>query len=295
MESRKLQEVGNRSYSVSLPKKWIVDNKLGKHDSVFIETTDNNELVLRSTPKTEKSSKQIKIKADDPTLLSEFLVFCYMKNIDTIRFYDDELSYDALKAIRKALNYLEGYDVVAETSSSIDIAFLFKDIDITIPKIIHRMFYLIKLHVDALANSDTQSLLEAEIATDRLHFLSIRIIFACLQDYNLRIENGIHHMEDLFFYKNITKRLENVSDQLLTLGRANAKDVEQLRKMVIFIDKVLIHKEDIKTLKELYLKMHYSSKDATTDRIFHKLCDLCKDLLEARISLDLNEKTNLGL
>jgi hypothetical protein len=218
-----------------------------------------------------------------------------MKNIDKIRFYDDIISYECIVAIRNALNYLEGYDIVSQTESTIDIEFLFKDVDITLPKIIHRMYYLVKLQIDALKNKDEAALLDAEITSDRLCFLSTRIIFACMQDYTLRIENGIKHIEDLFFLKNISKRLENLSDQLVKLKDAAPKDIDKLNIIISFIDKVLINKEDLVSLKETYNKLNLSSKDPKTSSVFHKILDLAKDLLEARISLDLNEKTQLGL
>lgn len=295
MDIRKIQTIGNGSYGVSLPKKWVIGNKLENHDSIFMQTTDNNELVLRATSKNEKSLKQIKIKADNPSILSEFIVFCYMKNIDKIRFYDDIISYECIVAIRNALNYLEGYEITSQTDSTIDIEFLFKDVDISIPKIIHRMYYLIKLQVSSLKNNDEAGLLDAELTSDRLCFLSTRILFACLQDYNLRIENEIKHLEDLFFIKNISKRLENISDQLVKLKDASPKDIAKLDLLVSFIDKTIITKEELSGLKTTHNNLNITSKDSKTSSVFHKLLDLCKDLLEARISLDLNEKTHLGL
>ena len=81
MESRKIQIVGNRSYSVSLPKKWVGSNNLKDHDIVFIDITDNNDVLIRKTDIKNKLNKNISVNLENFSDISEFLVFCYPHQI----------------------------------------------------------------------------------------------------------------------------------------------------------------------------------------------------------------------
>ena len=60
METRKLQLVGARSYSVSLPKDWVVNQGLDKQSTVYIQQTPNHALLIKAQD-TKESLHQLTI------------------------------------------------------------------------------------------------------------------------------------------------------------------------------------------------------------------------------------------
>ena len=57
IESRKLIPFGKFSYVVSLPKKWVIKNKLSKGSDIFLkEETDG----IMLTPKSHTTKKELK-------------------------------------------------------------------------------------------------------------------------------------------------------------------------------------------------------------------------------------------
>jgi phosphate uptake regulator len=290
MESRKLQVVGGRSYSVSLPKNWIIDNRLANHDTVFIRTTAQNELVISKAEGKAAESNKIDLVVENPDTLPEFLVFCYIKNISSILLRIKENPAKVASLVRQALRYLEGFEITNEDEKMIEVSFVFNEVQITIPRIIQRIFYLIKLHVEALKQKDAEALNDAEQSVDRLYHLSTRLLFSCMHDPGARTENEISDDEEIFYTNLVLKRLENVSDQLLKLKdqKLKPKDIEFLEQMLPLLSRLLGTKEKAATIKQSLAKLLPESKDPRTEAVLHKLHDLTKDVYEAKISMEFN-------
>jgi len=82
---------------------------------------------------------------------------------------------------------------------SIEISFLFNDINVNLNHIMHRMIYLLKFMTTSLINKDTQNIKDTEKSIDKLYHLSKRILFACMNSQKLRKENSIQSREDYSF------------------------------------------------------------------------------------------------
>ena len=168
MESRKIQLVGHRSYAISLPKEWIITNKLKNKDSLFIEQTDNNELIIKKNDSSSLEKKEIDISLEEITNINEFIVFCYVRNIDKIKIITKKTDYEKIVTIRNILKYLEGYDITHEDEKAIEISFLFNDININLNHIIRRMIYLLKFTITSLINQNKKNMEDTEITIDKL-------------------------------------------------------------------------------------------------------------------------------
>jgi phosphate uptake regulator len=292
MEARRIQVVGNRSFSVSLPKQWVVDNKLSQKKTVFITKTENDDLLIKKTDIGTKEPKYIHVKLEEISDISEFLVFCYVKNIEQIKIRYDRMYTEKVAMIRTVLKYLDGYDITAEDDSSITISFLFNDINITIQKILVRMIYLIKLELSACVNSDKVGIEEFEMNIDRLYNLSKRIIFACIRNVKLRKENKIMHDEDLFFYKDIFKRLEQIGDSVYYLSslKFSQSDIELVSEMINILEQVIINKKKPHEYMTRIGSMKIESKDHDVRFAISKMNDRCKDLFDNVISIEFNSR-----
>jgi phosphate uptake regulator len=290
MESRKIQLVGNRSYSISLPKQWVISNNLKQKDSVFIEIDSNNELVIRGIKLTKDEKSRITVNLEEIDDIKEFLMFCYIKNIDNIRLLTKNQDYEKIKSIKNILNYLEGYDIVSEDENKIEISFLFNDININIQKILARMTYLLKLLLTSLQNKDKAILEETETSIDRLYHLSKRILFSCIHNQKLRTENKINNSEDIFFYKDIFKRLENIGDQLVKLKNNNISNNETkiVTEFIDFLYQLLIRKQNPHELKKYFVKIKIRSPNSFIKNILTRIDELCTDVLENAMSIEFN-------
>ena len=109
MEVRKIQSVGKGSYSISLPKEWIVHNHLKEKDFVSIESLDNRLIIDTGGTKSGKNSS-VSVDYQKIKKLKEFIRMCYIKGIDNIKISfsnkkDKELSKIRDILERKTLNF----------------------------------------------------------------------------------------------------------------------------------------------------------------------------------------------
>jgi hypothetical protein len=241
--------------------------------------------------KEEEKRKEITIEINEINLVKNHLVFSYMKNIQKIVFHAKPLTYEAKKAVREAMKYLEGYEITNETDTTIEVSFLFSDVNITVPKILQRMLHLLKLEVDALKEGDEATMDDAEAALDRLYYLSIRILFSCLRDYSARERNGIKHDEDLFFINNIAKRMEAASDQIWRLrsSKLSKMELSYVETLVSIMAKTISGGGKSSEIKKELKSVLTRSKNPQTNAVFQKLYDFCKDVIEARINIEFND------
>jgi phosphate uptake regulator len=290
MESRKIQSVGYRSYAISLPKDWIINNNLSNKDSLFIEQTDNNDLIIKKTDVASKDKKDIVISLEEINNINEFIVFCYVRNIDKIKIISKKMDYEKIVAIRKILGYLEGYDITHEDEKSIEISFLFNDININLPHIMRRMIYLLKFMTLSLVNHDIQNVEDTETAIDKLYHLSKRILFSCMNSQKLRKENNIKIREDLFFWKDIVKKIESIGDNIHSMKemKVSQKDVDSINNIISICEMMF----DSKKIDEAKNRLMHVKIITTNKEIFykiHRIQELCRDAMENFMSIKFND------
>jgi phosphate uptake regulator len=288
MEARKLQLVGNTSYSVSLPKAWIEKNKLDKQHHVYISETGNNELVVRLQQNKEEQTRSITISLDSVENVAQFVVFCYAKNINTIRLTSKAVNYEQAKEVRAVIRYLEGYEITSDTEKEIEISFVFNDVNITVKKLMQRILYLLKTQVTALEKKELQTLEETEYAIDRLYHLSKRVLFACLHNHAMREANDIVNEEDLFYLKDIMNRLEGFGDKLYDLKDAEytAHDLETCTRLIHAAEELALRRKK-EAVQHLKLSM---SADPDTRLILGQLHHLCMEIFEKVVSIEFDRK-----
>ncbi|HYD04028.1 MAG TPA: AbrB/MazE/SpoVT family DNA-binding domain-containing protein [Alphaproteobacteria bacterium] len=294
MESRKVQVVGNNSYAVSLPKKWILSNHIKNHDIIFMNITDNNELILTKSINSQSNAKKVLIHVDDKNIdtLTEFIMFCYVKSIDHIKVTSKTIDHNILHSIQSAIKYLEGYSITHEDETSVEISFLFNDIQTNIKTIQLRMYYLIKLHVSSLENKQYKILEETEHAVDRMFYLSRRVLLSCMSDYSKKTENGIKNEEDILYLQIISKRMESISDNILRMRTMDPSksDIATLSKIIVFLGKLMSQKEEATRIKSEFEKITISSKNHQAFARLNRIHDLCRDAFDAKINMEFNEK-----
>ena len=290
MESRRIQKVGERSYSISLPKDWVVLNKLKEKDTVFVETTSNNELLIKKNDLSEIKEKTFSFNIDEIDNVEEFIIFCYIKNIDSMKLFSRKKDIDKISELRLAMRDLEGFDITNEDENTIEVSFLFKDVNITITKMIKRMNYLIKIMYQSVLGDERSSVEEIEKTIDRLYKLAKRILFASLNNSKLRKENGIKHQEDFLFYLTIIRRLENFADCVYQLSgqKLSSNEKKTVKDFVELLSIIIESGSKAKIDTSGFEKLKNSSSNLGF--IFRRMYHICIDILENKMSIEFNNK-----
>lgn len=281
MIERKIQLVGKRSYSISLPKNWVVTNKLECHDTIFLEQNNDNSITIftKKTPIVQNTRFAI---SEIPNI-NHFLAFCYQKNLQQITLYG-EITEQKRKSVKKMLHNLDGYEIITEDDKEITIAFLFKDVMITVKKIIMRKIYLLKLMVASLANKDEKNILENENAIDRLYYLGQRTLFECTYNDEARKKNGIKKTEDIFFNLHILKKLEQTGDVIESIKKP--VETEKINICLSFLEKIFIKEKEPSSIEKEFKRKKLTSKDILVDRVI----TLTNDIILNAISIEYDNK-----
>lgn len=286
METRKIQLVGNRSYSISLPKKWIKLNNLKEQDSLYLETLENN-IVVKPIKTQIDENKTYSFNLDEIDNIKEFIVFVYIKNINSIKLKSSKknIEYSKIASIKKVLTYLEGFDIIDQSEKEIEIIFMFKEINLNLQKIFLRILYLISLEFEAIKNNDLKMVEETEKRVDKLYHLGRRILFKSLNSEKTFLENNIGTNENILYYQMVLKKLENISDSIFIF-----KDIKLNEELIKGIE---LHLEVLNSLFKSKNKVSRNKrklKEIETYNVLElkKIKHLIIDVFENLISIEYN-------
>jgi len=294
MHSRKIQLVGNRSYSVSLPKKWVESNKLKEQDVVNIVVTKDDNLLVSPNFVRSKDSREVKIIISDVDYIKELVYLCYIKNMGRVKLVADNISYADRRMIRKIIFHLEGYEILNENKKEIELSLVSIPMDKNVGKIVKRMLYLLEDSIEALIDGDFDLIEQNEHELDKFYHLSKKLLIQMMQNFELRIENEIVGFEDLFFLLSIVKKIENLGDLIyeLKINKAKKDDLKSLKKYIDFLIDVFIYGRDTKDFYD-YLNKREDKYELKTFSYLSKAHYLCQDILDNKIAINLN-KTFFG-
>ncbi len=295
METRKIQIVGKKTYSISLPKKWIDENKLKPQDPLFITTNSNNELILipgKIDNKKEFTDIDFKYDINSIANLEQFLVYSYVKNINKIELTSKNIEYEKIVEIKKALKYLDGYEITNQDEKTIEISFIFKDINVNISKILIRMSYILCLMFESLKNKDFAMTENMENDIDNLYHLGKRILVKCLTDKEMTQTNNINNIEDTFFLNDIIKKLEQIADYLYIFcnKKLSTNDFNIIESILKIINSIIKRTSTVFEKSEEFKKIEISNDTSGNTYYLHKIRSFANDIIENIFSIEYNKK-----
>jgi len=227
MEIRKVQVTGGSSYVITLPKEWVLEQKIRKNDPLGLIAQPDGTLLLTSNTSEEGSqrTKELDIdEIDDPTYLYRLLLGIYIAGYSNIIIRSKERIAPFIRdSIIKFTQVAIGPEIMEEDIGIITIKDMLNPAQMPFEKTIQRMYILVRtMHEDAmtsLQNSD-QALAE-EVMTrdndvDRLHLLVARQSNMILRDSMLSKKMGVTP-EDAIHYFIISRILERVGDHAAKL------------------------------------------------------------------------------
>lgn len=285
--ARKIQLVGNRSYSVSLPKEWVLHNNLKEKDTVNIEISKSNDLVISASQKNPIRSVEITI--DKGTHIPELIFLCFNKEIDELVLKSKEFSLDQIKKIKRSIHIVEGYNIIDESSSQIKIVSISQNFNYTLRKLVGRTVYLLSNSCNALATGDIETIEENEHEINKFYHLSKRLLIKAIHDTKIRAENLIWDTMDIFIWNSNIKKLENIGDILYDMRNIDfpGKAYQTIHKYISLVNDIFIKIKGYAEL-ESYVQKNIKLQNRLKS-IEGRVHLLCKDIMENMIMLDLNQ------
>jgi len=217
MEKRRIQLVAGSTYSVSLPKEWVIANRLKEKNEVLIYERQDKTLVLSANPVEKMQMREIELNIDEhPQDIHQIIYAVYYLGIETIVLTSEkDLTKEVKTRIRKTLARMAGTEINYEDKRKIVIKVLLDHSKVEIGQILYRLNLLIEFSLDNISSDPNLAENEfTENEIDRLYHLLAKILSLSLIDSNILQTSGVKNVILIPSYFRITKKLERIGDEL---------------------------------------------------------------------------------
>lgn len=257
MDYRKLIKFGGNSYVISLPTKWIKENKIKKGDLVNVEREDS---ILHVSPHMIKRERETisemtidldKIKTEKD--LRPHLTAAYINGYDQITIIGKDLTKYAPK-IRELIKNFIALEIIEQTAQKIILKEFVDLQEASLQEVVRRIDrIIISMTEDAekhlLGEGDFVDILkQKDTDISRLYHYVFRAIKCSLKPEQRAIKKL--SVDDILYYWELTTFLERVANQIKRIPRY-APSKTPLKVLNIY-RKIMQHYKD--TMKANYTK-----------------------------------------
>ena len=217
MHRRKIQLIAGTTYSVSLPKEWVRKNNLKEKNEILFYEKNDRTLVISPYAIEGKKLNEISLDIDKYiSAIDQILFAVYYLGIENISLFSKkELTKDVKSRIRKTITYMSGTEINYEDKQKITIKVLLDKSKVEIFQVLYRINLIIEssiLNILEQLNINEIRINENEI--DRLYHLITKIISLSIIDSNILNSSKIKNVSLIPAYFLISKRLENIGDNI---------------------------------------------------------------------------------
>jgi len=140
VETRKIQRTGHSTFTVSLPKDWVMNGGLSKGERMMLTLKPDSSIVLNVPGKVRNPREFTIVGVEDPDSLFRKVLGLYLAGFHTIKFRFDEDEGPRLKAdLRRILSSITGLEVMEETGTELEVKDLFDSSKYTPAKAMERL------------------------------------------------------------------------------------------------------------------------------------------------------------
>ncbi len=227
MEYRKVQKLGQNSFAISLPKKWIAQNKLKPGESLLIRES-NLDLII-SNPKLAGESDQQMTAFPFDANVRRNITMAYLVGAQQIIVKKEGGHFTSKdrREIKGILESLVGTQVVAEDSSSITVDFL---VDVDREDLVQRIRQLYTLVMSMFENLQSifaenyasidvlNNIIARDLDVNKLYFGIVRQIRGLAKQSPLlsKLKTPLYKVVD---YRLMAHILENFGDYCVNIAR----------------------------------------------------------------------------
>ncbi len=227
-EVRKLQSTGGSTFTVSLPKPWVTEQKLQARDSLRVDWRPSG--ALRITPLNMASMPEKKVTFDTRKLpeesLHDHLMGAYISGADLISVhFDKEMRKRTSTQIRRFLRSTRGFEIFEEATELIELKCLMNAGDMPLHASLNRMYLqvtsLIRDIVSVFEGEDRDYISDAEereSEVDALLYLIERQVRILLDSHFVATKLNLSRTQALE-YTNLARSLERMMDHAYTMSQ----------------------------------------------------------------------------
>ncbi len=219
MDLRKIVSFGNSSFVVSLPRAWVMRNRLKKGDLVSIDETPTSLVLTAKDTAERREFKEITIDARTRPIseLKTEIISSYINNYDLITVH----GFKDSRKVKEILHELIGIEIIEETSNKITAKDLLDITEVSIDNIIRRSDLLTKSMLEDLSieKDNYDSLFERDKEVNRLAMLGLRLVRAVAE--NPRLLRAFNTTAwEITIARQVIMQIERFADQIKRIGRA---------------------------------------------------------------------------
>jgi len=241
---RKIQLIAGSTYSISLPKNWIKDLNLSPQQELWVlEQADKSLVIFPSAPKDlNQSSIELNLEEYKETISQIIFSLYYYGFEEIILNSDKDISPGLKKIIREAVYELSGTEIVYEDKCKIIIKIMIKDLNLDLFQVFYRINLLIESSIENIISVfDWKEIKFNEDEVDRLYNLATKIITSSITNRNILFSSQIMNLKTIPSLFLIAKKLENISDNVKTLGNYLRKDESLINEVKKFLPQIFKH------------------------------------------------------
>ncbi len=231
-ETRKVQFTGGSTYIISLPKRWISQNRIEKGSFIKLREEEGGLLTIvppGSLIHNKLEEAVIKVSLDDDSeSITRKMVSAYLAGYDSIYVKADKQNFSN-KQRHEMKNFvrhmLVGTEIVSDTSNQLILQVLLSFPELTIQSALRRMSIITKsMHNDAVTciTTNDKGLAKEVVSTDnevdRFNLYVTRLLKTAVYSPRLIKEIGLLNGDDCLGYRLVTKYVERTADHAVRIA-----------------------------------------------------------------------------
>jgi len=269
MEIRSIQKTGGRSFTVTLPKKWVLSNRLQIKGRVKINESDNYLILSPFLYKKNIKSPVCVIDSMTKEQIYRELIGFYLSGTSEIIVRAKNITPEQRAAVREISYRLIGCECLESTGNQI----LLKNTSIydygEIPNFTNRItttiYFMFLDTINYLKNNDkslAKDVLERDTEIDRLTLGISRLARLRINDLDIEKTDKFTFV-DAVYYEHVAIRLERIADHIVRIAEyflindtnqpivlnrkekisinSTLKKIEQCQKIIFSLDKKEAH------------------------------------------------------
>jgi phosphate uptake regulator len=257
LDLRRLQKTSDGTFFVTLPKGWVVRNKLEK--GAILSFSERKDGKILAEPYGEQERKIATVTLTPGPLLQREIEEKYLLGYDVFEIVSQQtVPPDTREIVRRIVRSLVGLEIVEENAKKIVVQCLIEP-SLLFPDRILRRLHLITLAmqkdaVSSFVRGDAKlahTIVERDEDVDRLYFLLVRVVRAALTDPAIAEKLGASPI-DCLDYRIVASFVENFADYASDIAestwpRTKGKDMEGAMRSVEKAGDVLnrMHKDAV--------------------------------------------------
>jgi phosphate uptake regulator len=309
-ESRKLQLTGGSTYTISLPKSWITQNRLEKNSTLLVKVEEDGSLSilppnLTKQEKPQEAYIQVSPK-DQPDQIIRKTVSTYLVgyNIMHIKAKDDQLSSKQRTTLKIfARDMLVGTEIVTDTPAELTLQVLLNYPELSVQSALRRMSIITaSMHKDAMTalqnldHSLAKNIVVGDNEVDRFNLYIVRQLKMAIQDPRIIQEIGLTNARDCLGYRLVTKSVERTADHAVKIAEnvlllKQRLDVRTLDNIVEMSELAISMFEN--SIESLY-RRDFDLAESSIEKI-KNILNMEKEAVLASQSISIDEAANLRL